>query len=411
MNGWYEEYAYTCNGQPVTDGKIVLTGLAPGTSGTMELNVSLSDVVYTTSTTYWTSNITPSIKATVTASSVAIEGTYIQGDAVVDAWNLKIDGKTVPGQTAYMKGLPPNTSYEVEYTIYVKYDQNGWTYKRAPYTQKTTVTTANINLVPSQPKVISPGNVIVAATANVDEEESNVGFEWRRIDWTDDFASNSGIAVLYSNTMEGYIRNLNTNYLWKFRAFYQSDDGKKYYGDWLGIDPENTAYFEPTIHTYSKISVEGNGAQLKGYALGGTDKVKVQGFKYWKTAVGANSQEGAPRKVASVPGNAMTEEVPISGSGQQVMTANLKGLDFNATYHYVAFVTTVEGDTFYGEEQVFTTGEDPTGIDEVNVGTSVQEPATVVARYNMSGQPIATSQKGINILRMSDGTVKKVLVK
>ena len=47
------------------------------------------------------------------------------------------------------------------------------------------------------------------------------------------------------------------------------------------------------------------------------------------------------------------------------MSANLKGLDYNTTYHYVAFVTTEENETFYGEEQTFTTGEDVTGIEDV----------------------------------------------
>lgn len=37
--------------------------------------------------------------------------------------------------------------------------------------------------------------------------------------------------------------------------------------------------------------------------------------------------------------------------------------------------------------------------------------ATVVERYNMNGQRVFMPQRGVNILRMSDGTVRKVLVK
>ena len=51
------------------------------------------------------------------------------------------------------------------------------------------------------PKVISAGNVIVAAVSNLDDVEEKVGFEWRRTDWTDDFASNTGTAYLFDGMM------------------------------------------------------------------------------------------------------------------------------------------------------------------------------------------------------------------
>mgnify|MGYP002678093198 FL=1 len=48
-----------------------------------------------------------------------------------------------------------------------------------------------------------------------------------------------------------------------------------------------------------------------------------------------------------------------------------------------------------------------TGIENVNNSTE----ATVVARYNVNGVQIAAPVKGINIVKMSDGTTRKVLVK
>ena len=268
-------------------------------------------------------------------------------------------------------------------------------------------------LVTEQPKVISIGNVIVSAQINVDPEETNIGFEWRRTDWDNTFASQTGSAVLLDGQMEGYIRNMNADKLWKYRAYYLSNSGTYYYGDWVGLDPSNTSYFEPTVHTYANISVEGNGALVRGYAMRGTDKVKVQGFKYWKTVAGANLRETAQRRAAAaVPDEAMTEEVTISGAGQQMMSANLKGLDYNSTYHFVAFVTTEENETFYGEEQSFSTGDDPTGIVEEEAEAGTEKTAAVeIARYNMNGQRITTPQKGVNIIRYSDGQMKKVFIK
>lgn len=48
-----------------------------------------------------------------------------------------------------------------------------------------------------------------------------------------------------------------------------------------------------------------------------------------------------------------------------------------------------------------------TGIEDVTTGSK----ATVVARYNVNGVQIAAPVKGINIVKMSDGTTRKVLVK
>ena len=155
--------------------------------------------------------------------------------------------------------------------------------------------------------------------------------------------------------MEGYIRNLNTEKLWMCRPFYVSNTGTYYYGDWMGIDPTNTSYFEATVHTYAKVSVEGNSVVLNGYVQNGTDKIEVQGFTYWLVAPTAG-MTGATR----IPAGAQT----IVASGK-VMKADLANLEYNSTYAFVAFATTSEGETFYGEEQTFTTGEQPTGIGDL----------------------------------------------
>lgn len=48
-----------------------------------------------------------------------------------------------------------------------------------------------------------------------------------------------------------------------------------------------------------------------------------------------------------------------------------------------------------------------TGIEDVTTGTE----ATVVARYTVNGVQVSAPVKGVNILKMSDGTTRKVLVK
>lgn len=50
---------------------------------------------------------------------------------------------------------------------------------------------------------------------------------------------------------------------------------------------------------------------------------------------------------------------------------------------------------------------DPTAIKDVDSEAS----KTVVARYNANGQQLSSAQPGLNIVRYSDGTIRKVVVK
>ncbi len=411
LDNAYDEYTYTVDGEKLTSAGLIIRGLRPENSGDLYFGIYHSEEqMYSKSVSYKTASISPSVSTIgKTASSISVKGSYIHGDAKVVSQKFKVDGEEYEGDEVFISGLNPSSSHNVTYTIEVAYGKNGeytTTYntdKRKDYWTMVpiTVSTEPLTLTTSQPKVISSGNVIVAAESNLNDEETNVGFEWRRTDWTDDFASNTGGAAIYDGTMEGYIRNLNTEKLWKFRPYYLSNSGTYYYGDWVGLDPTNTSYFEPTVHTYAKIKVEGNTALVKGYALSGTDKVTVQGFKYWKKVSGGNAQ----RRAVSIPTDAKT----VEASGQ-VMTAELKDLDYNSEYTYVAFVKTAEGETFYGEEQTFATGEDPTGIESIDAESTSDEPVVEIARYNMNGQRIDAPQKGVNIIRYSNGTTKKVYV-
>lgn len=401
VENWYDGYTYQYNGEETTDKEFNYTGLKPESIHDLTLTVLSDNVQYEASGSFTTQSLSPHIEEwTATASSVSATGAYTEGDAKVVASSIQLaDNNAVDGNQCYVSGLDPDRSYTVTYTIEVDYGGE----ETATYTGTLSVSTDNVNFETAQPKVVSEGNVIVSATANLDENEENVGFEWRSTDWTEEFPSNTGKAYLYEGTMEGYIKNLNTNKLWKCRPYYLSAGGDCYYGDWMGIDPTNTSYFEPTVHTYSNVIVEGNTVQVKGYALNGTDEVKAQGFKYWK----ANRGGSARNRVVAIPADVMTIEV----EGQQMMTANIEGLDYDTEYCCVAFVTTTDGDTFYGEEQIFTTGEDPTDIESVETEGAVDAQAIEVARYNMNGQQITTPQKGVNIIQMSDGTTRKVYVK
>ena len=49
---------------------------------------------------------------------------------------------------------------------------------------------------------------------------------------------------------------------------------------------------------------------------------------------------------------------------------------------------------------------DVTGIDKVSTSSDVKE----VSRYSVNGQRLSAPSKGLNIVKYSDGSVKKVVV-
>ena len=371
----------------------------PEQAGCFTLEVSKDGLVYSTSQSYTTQSISPTVERIQgTASSMVAKASYLEGDAEVTSQVLTINGVTIEGDSLYLTGLNPGTSYEALYTIKVNAEYE--------YTGTVDLKTDALTFQNEQPKVISEGNIVVASQSNLDDEETNVGFEWRRTDWTDDFASNSGKAYLYEGMMEGYIRNLNSSYLWKFRPYYTADDGTTSYGDWQGIDPTNTSYFEPTVHTYAKLVIDGNTAEVRGYAQRGTDNVTSQGFLYWKTTSPQTSPKAREMKAPSIPSDA--KKVEANGT---VMEACLTGLAYSTTYSYVAYVMTSEGETFYGEEQSFTTEDSPTGIGDINESETFCNGNENNIIYDLSGRRLSRMQKGINIIRGANGTIIKLLTR
>ena len=83
----------------------------------------------------------------------------------------------------------------------------------------------------------------------------------------------------------------------------------------------------------------------------------------------------------------------------------------NGTYEWgvQTINASLQGSTFSkGGTLVVGTGKpEVTAIDNVEQDTTIKE----VVRYNISGQRIQKGEKGVNIIKMSDGTVRKVMVK
>lgn len=325
--------------------------------------------------TFKTEGLSPKIKfISKTASAVFIEGSYNKGDAIINSEevaictmkttsssdrnayysqyshsiassyyynNYYLAEETEPVENSRTKiyGLTPSSSYYAIYFVRVGKEE---------YRVIVPFATPALKLTTDKPKVTNKGEAIVSATTNMDEAETHTGFEWRKTDAPDVVDSRQCEAIIYNGKMEGKIKNLDASVYWKVRAYYKANSGKMYYGDWVGFDPSDFSYFEPSVHTYSSPVVDGNAVMLNGMVVEGSDEIQEQGFEYWKDSVNSRNQTRAPSNVQRV-----------TATGER-MTATLTGLAVGTQYGFRAFAKTAKG-TFYGEEQTFTTERSSSG--------------------------------------------------
>ncbi len=138
-----------------------------------------------------------------------------------------------------------------------------------------------------------------------------------------------------------------------------------------------------TVSTSRATDVADYSATLSGEVVAGESEIIEKGFQYW-------TGRGVPMSVV------------VEGDE---MTTTLKDLEPGTTYNFCAYATDEIG-TIYGRTRDFTTSI-PEGISTV----ATTNPAEVCAYYTTSGQRVNAPVKGVNIVRMSDGSARKVLVK
>ncbi|MBO4593765.1 MAG: InlB B-repeat-containing protein [Bacteroidaceae bacterium] len=375
-----------------------ITGLAPGETYHIVTTAVIDGNDWKEEIDVTMKNITVNFDCAATATTLEISANYDVGDATLVSASFDSEDEV---DKLTLLGLDPEMAYK--YTYYLTTEEGGTA------TYKGEFSTKSLELKISQTKVVSIGNVVVVATSNITEEEDvNVGFEWRRYDWPDEINSNSGAAYIYEGNIEGSIKSLNADKFWKIRPYFQSQSGNWFYGDWLTVDPSNTSYFEPSVHTYAKKEVEGNTVEVKGYALGGSDQVKEQGFKYWEVIPSSSSPKYP--QATEIPSFAKT----VTATGQ-LMTAEFTNLQYEMEYHYVAFVTTSDGMTYYGEQQSFKI-DDPVGIKDAKAEDADNDGNIKV--YSVDGALIYSGaadqmklRKGMYVIKQGKAKSKKMLVK
>ncbi|MDO4820417.1 MAG: hypothetical protein Q3994_08600, partial [Prevotella sp.] len=370
-----------------SEGIVKFEHLCPNTSGIVYSYAKYGGEYYVSesSTNVRTKPINSEIAfSDIMANKAFVRGIYDIGDAHVykTTFELKIPtekGSSWTGEEIEYKndkftltGLEPDTEYGVCYTVYYHYGEND-EYSGSEY-DKQYFTTAKLKMKTLNPKNVSSTSSVVAAEANISDDETGAGFEWRKYDAPESLPSSKGGAIVYDGRMEGKINNLQATY-YSVRPYYESASGKVFYGEWITFDPTDFSYFEPTVHTYDFPEAPStNSVEVRGYVMQGTDDVTEQGFEYWKT--GGSSQ----RKMAS-----NGEVMRVQATGQK-MIATLRDLDYESNYVVRAYVVTASG-TVYGEERMFTTPADPTsGISEVKESESVSR--SLKGIYTLDGRKI-----------------------
>ncbi len=168
-----------------------------------------------------------------------------------------------------------------------------------------------------------------------------------------------------------------------YHAYATTANGT-FYGEDVSFTTLTDAIPDPVVTTLEPTDITINSAVLHGSVVEGTDALTGQGFELW--------QEG---------GNTITSFITQADNGS--FGASATALTEGTVYLYHAYATTANG-TFYGEDVSFTTLVD--GIASVPSAA-----ATVVGYSLLDGQQVSAPQRGVTIVRLSDGTTKKVLVK
>ena len=328
FTGFWPSTTVTLNYQELKDGKVTYS---------KEYNIMTKDMGLSAEF----GKITPT-SYTMTGSR---NKTYHDAEVVDEGWTLDRETITQHGSTLHVTGCEPESYVNAGYAVMVK---NGRDTKLYCSSSKSMQLPALTLETVAEAKATSNTVALICATTNIEDEEANTGFEWRRYDAPDLVPSSKANCPVVDGVMTGALRNLSASTYYKFRPFYKAESGKTWYGEWSAFGTADAyVYFDPTVRTYAAVCHDENSATVSGFIIAGSDDIKEQGFEYWK-----RDDAYATAKHTTATSDDNTHQTVVA-TGQR-MSAVLQNLEPNTTYIVRAYVTTEHGTT-YGEEQIFST--------------------------------------------------------
>lgn len=346
--------------------KCYISGLTPNSSYSFLPWVQYKDEkYYGNNKTFKTSAIDVNNEVTVTPTSIYLTGSYSSGDASVTDAYFTFNGESM--KTLYQTGLNPSTTYSYTYTVETTSGNQVNNYSF--YTPVLTMLAQPV-------KMLTNTTVLFEAETNMIDEETMVGFEWRRYDAPNEMPSTQVYSPVFDGKIAGTLRNLTENVYYKYRPFYKSNSGKSYYGNWVAfLTADAGVDYEPMVYTYNSPKVTQTDATLEGVALQGSVEITEQGFEYWKS------------------GN--SNVIKVTAAGER-MSKIVSGLQSGVKYFFRAFLT-AGGETHYGNEVEFVTLSNSL---DVNLDGEIN-----IADINMIIDIILTGKPGVTCDTNGDGEV------
>ena len=336
-----------------------VTGLLPGHrySCYAYYEIDGKGIEFSKNYSFTTHSLSPRIEGEAGLTTIYCKGDYTHEDAEIE--EMGFEGYDSTEGTLLLTGLQPGSSRTV--TFYVRAKGCDTAEK---ITRTFTTKSGDITLVTQKVRAASNTTAIMRAETNLENRAAVCGFEWRRCDAPEIMPSEETECPVYEGALESRISGLSANTYYQYRPFYHTANSQKIYGEWIAfLTADAYVSFPPTIHTFADANVTLNKVTVAGYVLAGSDDIAEQGFEYW---------------ISTRP-----EEVQKVTAVGQRMSADLTDFADGTTYTYRAYLKTVKGEKYEGEEQTFTTLG--TSSVEFVVRETKPQPFNV---YTMSGKMV-----------------------
>ena len=366
---------------------VFIKGLKPNTNYTYNSGLIINSIFCDINSFAFTTedlifNHSDIIGTTSVSSKAYYEGDVTMVECGIKWGNNAVEYNNLDSILVY--NLDPDTSYDIYYFLNTK--------EGGEYSTSWSVRTKSLTWNSGEFDATSTTSARLRVETTCDAIDGT-GFEWKRYDAPESLTPNKAPCPIVNGKLTGSLRGLNSSAYYNCRPYYTSSSGKTYYGEWFTIfTGDANVYFEPEVSTSDKNIVVDNSAIINGYALAGSDDILEQGFEYWKSSTSPVAYS--------------TSGVMIAKASGISMSATITNLEYNSTYRYRAYVKTSKG-SFYGSEKELIIG-DPAGVGYIE---SDVKDAEEVARYDIHGRRLNKPTKGINIIKMSNGTTRKEIVK
>lgn len=317
----------------------------------------------------------------------------------------------------YVNELLPGQQYRLQPYIVTKEGGLVQSY------QTCYITTKSIELTTLKPTNISNRSATLNGIIDCDDLSSaEFGFQWKeKTGWTTEPRFTKGRKLSGSDSISVALVNgmLKPDTEYEYRTAVRYKDSIYYAEQWYELRTELEYVFYPaTCYTLFRTDSENNCLVLCGYYIAGSESIISQGYEYWLNNSGSNVRHRTSDKNVILTDSTMVGRLELSSLADGI-------------YSIRAFTTTESGTT-YGQTLSFKVGNISTGIEDTDtpdvmiyadhrniVVKNAHGQHLIIVDLNgrqfYNGKPqqeeVIPVMKGIYIVRLSNGTARKLQVR